>query len=196
MSPPADKPLPRMTVDQFIEWAMEQPRGRFELLDGEVIAMAPERARHALTKQQVALTLRDAVRKARLDCTVFPDGMTVVIDQWTSFEPDAVVQCGVRIDPEQVTVDRPLIVVEVVSPSTRHLDAGMKLHNYFRLDSIVHYLIVDSKKPVLIHHRHAVGADSIETRILRDGQLRLDPPGIEVAVRDLFIEEEPVPDEP
>ena len=36
-----------MTADEFIAWAMEQPRGRFELIGGEVVAMAPERLIHA-----------------------------------------------------------------------------------------------------------------------------------------------------
>jgi hypothetical protein len=33
----------RLTVDQFIAWAMAQERGRYGLLDGKVYAMAPER---------------------------------------------------------------------------------------------------------------------------------------------------------
>jgi len=36
----------RMTVDEFIPWAMAQPRGRYELVNGEVFMMSPERAAH------------------------------------------------------------------------------------------------------------------------------------------------------
>ena len=36
-----------------------------------------------------------------------------------------------------------MIVVEVLSPSTRHIDASKKLAGYFRLPSVAHYLIVD-----------------------------------------------------
>ncbi|MBV8068368.1 MAG: Uma2 family endonuclease [Acidobacteriaceae bacterium] len=36
----------KMTVDEFIEWAMNQPQ-RYELVDGEPVAMAPERVAHA-----------------------------------------------------------------------------------------------------------------------------------------------------
>ncbi len=40
-----------MTADEFIDWAMAQPEGqRYELVAGEVVAMAPERSAHALTK--------------------------------------------------------------------------------------------------------------------------------------------------
>ena len=34
------------TADDFIAWALEQPTGRFELDNGIVVAMAPERASH------------------------------------------------------------------------------------------------------------------------------------------------------
>jgi Uma2 family endonuclease len=37
----------RMTVDEFIDWAAAQPGGRYELLDGKVYAMSPERVGHA-----------------------------------------------------------------------------------------------------------------------------------------------------
>ena len=35
------------TADEFIAWALEQPTGRFELDNGIVVAMAPERVNHA-----------------------------------------------------------------------------------------------------------------------------------------------------
>ena len=44
MAKALDQPPGRMTVDEFLAWAMAQPEGRFELVDGRVVAMAPERA--------------------------------------------------------------------------------------------------------------------------------------------------------
>ncbi len=49
---------PRMTVAEFLAWAAAQPRGRYELVQGEVVAMAPERARHNLVKLAVARASR------------------------------------------------------------------------------------------------------------------------------------------
>jgi Uma2 family endonuclease len=40
-----------MTVDEFLSWADTQP-GRYELDDGEIVGMAPERIRHARTKSE------------------------------------------------------------------------------------------------------------------------------------------------
>lgn len=46
----------RMTVAEFLVWAEAQPEGRYELVDGEIIRMAPERLRHTVGKFEVALS--------------------------------------------------------------------------------------------------------------------------------------------
>src|SRR5262245_54629268 len=108
----------RMTVAEFLDWASAQPRGRYELVRGEVVAMAPERQRHLLVKGAVFVALREAVNRAGLPCAVFPDGATVVIDNEHAREPDAAVQRGVAGDLDSMILEAPLIVVEVTSPSS------------------------------------------------------------------------------
>ncbi len=52
----------RRTADEFIAWAMDQRgRVRWELVAGQPIAMAPERAEHARTKLRIAARLDAAV---------------------------------------------------------------------------------------------------------------------------------------
>jgi Uma2 family endonuclease len=46
-------PPGRMTVEDFVSWAMAQPEGRFELVNGAVVAMVPERAAHARLKARI-----------------------------------------------------------------------------------------------------------------------------------------------
>jgi Uma2 family endonuclease len=179
------QPKIRMTVPEFLAWASAQPRGRYELVRGQVVAMAPERARHNVVKFAVARALDDAVKRAGLPCTVFTDGMTVVIDNEHSREPDAAVQCGVATDLDSMILEAPLIVVEITSPSSERDDTGDKLVEYFSVPSIRHYLIVNPMKKVVVHH--ARGEDGgIATRILNGGQLDIAPPGITVPVSELL----------
>jgi Uma2 family endonuclease len=178
------KPL-RMTADEFLAWALEQPAGRYELAAGEVIAMAPERAGHALVKLAIARALGDAVAAAGLDCDVFPDGMAIRINGATIYEPDASLRCGPSLAENALEVPDPLVVVEVLSPSSRAQDSGAKLEAYFRLDSVRHYLIVNTATRAVIHHaRDADG--TIETRIHAGGELRLDPPGLVLRPAEFF----------
>jgi Uma2 family endonuclease len=175
----------RMTVPEFLAWASAQPRGRYELVRGEIVAMAPERARHNIAKLAVARALSDAVARAGVPCTVFTDGMTVVIDNDTSREPDAAIQCGVATDLDSTILEAPLIVVEVASPSSERDDTGDKLVEYFSVPSIRHYLIVKPVKNVVIHHARNETGD-ISTRIVTDGEISLVPPGMAVAERELL----------
>ena len=178
MAQALDKPPRRMTVDQFLSWAMAQPDGpRYELVGGEVVAMAPERAVHARRKAAVWLALRDGIKAARASCEALPDGMTVKIDERTAYEPDAIVHCEKALPDDTVIVPAPVIVVEVLSPSTATRDTGAKLADYFRLPSLRHYLIVRTDRPTVIHHRRGDG-ELIETRVVTSGALLLDPPGI------------------
>src|SRR3954464_9777506 len=181
----ATAPKTRMTVDEFLVWAEDRP-GRYELVGGEVVARAPERTRHAETKAAVYTALSSAVREAGVECRVLPDGMTVRIDRATAYEPDALVYCGPRLAGDSIEVPSPVIVVEVVSPGTARVDAGAKLTGYFRVPSVEHYLLVDPVRAVVVHHRRT--PEVIETRILSEGRLYLEPPGIELIVADLFAD--------
>jgi Uma2 family endonuclease len=174
----------KMSADEFLAWA-EAQEGRWELHDGALVAMSPERVGHGRTKGEAFLALKAAIARAGASCEALPDGPTVRVSQRTVFEPDVVVYCGPRLPPDATEISNPVIVVEVLSPNTAAFDHGAKLTAYFSLPSIIHYLILDPERRVLIHHKRGQG-DFIETRILSEGLVRLDPPGLEAPVAEMF----------
>jgi Uma2 family endonuclease len=178
----------RMTVAEFLAWAdSTQPCGRYELVRGEIVAMAPERTRHAIIKGAVFRALGDAIKRAGLPCTAFPDGVMVVIDDDHAREPDASVQCGAAVDLDSMVLDAPLIVVEVISPSSERTDTDVKLKEYFSVSSIQHYLIVDPASKAVVHHARNPGGD-ISRRVASSGAIDLTPPGLTVPVAELLPE--------
>jgi Uma2 family endonuclease len=48
--------------------------------------------------------------------------MAVRIDSFTVYEPGASIRCGPRLPDDATEFDDPVVVVEVLSPSTRHID--------------------------------------------------------------------------
>ncbi len=130
------------------------------------------------------VALLTAIKAKALPCHVVPDGATVRIDEATADEPDAMVYCGPKPPPSALLVENPVIIVEVLSPSTGRADHGRKLADYFRLPSVAHYLIIDPDETLVIHHQRR--GEDILTRILREGVIALDPPGIEVAVGEIY----------
>ena len=129
--------------------------------------------------------MRQAILAAGLPCEALPDGATVEVGDDTDYEPGAVVTCGERMGDDAVVAPNPVIVVEVLSPSTRSVDTGVKLIDYFRVPSIRHYLIVRADRRSVVHHRRR-GGGGIETSIVAEGTILLEPPGIRLAVADLY----------
>lgn len=188
-------PLPTMmNADDYLAWALDRD-GRYELVDGEVVAQASERVAHARTKLRAVRALEDAARRAGLGCEAFGDGMAVRVSEDSVYEPDAQLCCGPPLGDDDVVVLDPLVVVEVRSPSTGPADAGFKLAGYFSIASVRHYLLLDPKRRLVIHHRRAGEGAAIEAQILhvRDAEapdLLLDPPGLSLPLADLFPPEE------
>lgn len=182
---------PRMDAEEFVLWAEAQPTGRYELADGEVVIMAAERLAHVRAKTRTFGALDRAVRDAGLGCEAFGDGMAVRVGEAKVYEPDALVHCGPRLPGDTLLVTDPVIVVEVLSPSTRGIDTNTKRLGYFSVPTVAHYLVLDPEDRSVLHYRRGEGAGApISARLLRaedeEGGLRLDPPGLVLRLADLF----------
>jgi Uma2 family endonuclease len=182
--PQSSLPQQRMSVEEFLAWS-ESQEGRYELVDGVIYAQAAERVAHSRIKGLVFLVLRNVIKTNGLDCEALPDGVAIRVGARTVFEPDALVYCGPKLPPDTLLIENPVIVVEVISPTTGRNDHTRKVAGYFRLPSVRHYLIVDPDDPLIVHH--ARGEDGvIRTKPLTEGVVALDPPGIAFSFADIY----------
>jgi Uma2 family endonuclease len=177
----------RLSTDEFLRWLESRAEDeRWELVDGEPVrSMAPETVRHVELKRNLLETLRDALRTAGLPCRALGDGVAVRVDPRSFFQPDASVTCAERVDPDAVEVPNPLVVAEVVSPATRVRDHTVKLVDYFTVPSVQHYLLIETRRRLVLHHRRGAEREVV-TRFLPAGRLRLDPPGLELDVEAIY----------
>lgn len=177
----------RMRVADFLEWARaHRDEGRFELVDGQIVAMGRDRVRHNRAKLRAVNEMARAIAVMGVGCEAFVDGVGVSSEEFFVRSPDVVVHCG-EIDADASLADNPVVLVEVVSPSSEERDVHTKLREYFSIPSVQHYLIVYDERRYLVHHRRLDG-DRLETRFVTAGELALDPPGLRVAVDALFAE--------
>ena len=172
-----------LSREEFRLWA-EGQKQRYERISGEPVAMSPERFEHARIKSRVWAALDRAVRDASLPCEALPDGITIEVDADTDYEPDAVVNCGPLAPGDAIAAANPVIVVEVLSPSTQSIDLADKLADYFKVATIHHYLIVRARRQEVILHSRA--GSEIISRVINIGSIVLDPPGITVDLADLY----------
>ena len=83
---------------------------------------------------------------------------TVRISKHKAFVPDAsggAIAASLAFD--SLEIPNPIIVVEVLSPSTVRMDTTTKLDGYFRVASVKHYLIVDPETRTVTHHKRGRG---------------------------------------
>jgi Uma2 family endonuclease len=177
--------IKRMTVPEFLAWAETQKSGRYELFRGQIVAMAPERWEHVEAKQRAFRALETAIARAGIACQALIDGLAVVVDDETGYIPDALVNCGEPGAPDAMVAPRPVIVAEVLSPSTRNLDKTVKVADYFRVPSIAHYLIIDLGRWHVLHYRRQLDG-TIMVAIIKDGEIVCSPPGIAIDVASLL----------
>ncbi len=185
----------RLTPEQFLAWAETQPKeaGSFELWDGVVIekhgaagTMNAERSQHWRMKFELAVALRQAIRAAKFDAHVVVDGASVRLPGGRMCEPDVLIYIGPRIARDVMVVENPVIVCEILSPSTATFDLSSKRNGYFALPSVAHYLVGDPDEPALIHHRRDGNGIITSRHINRATKLQLDPPGIVVDLDEVL----------
>jgi Uma2 family endonuclease len=183
-----------MSVEEFLDWARARPEGeRWELIEGipvptrgpePVHAMAAESVRHARIKRRIDQALGDGIRANGVPWEPFSSGVKVQIDATSAFEPDALVTCTAV--PEGLLVPEPVIVVEVLSASTRDRDFTVKLAGYAGLPSVLHYLLVETERRLIVHHHRTTGGDDFRTSIVRGGRLVVAPPGLDLDVDAIY----------
>jgi len=169
--------------EEFRRWCESRPTGRYERVDGRIVAMAPERGAHLRVKGAIYRALDRAVSLAGVPCQALPDGATVETGD-SDYEPDALVNCGEPMADDAVAAPHPVIIVEVLSPGTTSTDTGGKLADYFRVPSVVHYLIVHPTRRLVTHHRRE--GEGIETRIIFDGPIKMEPPGLVITADEIY----------
>jgi len=79
-----------------------------------------------------------------------------------------------------------LVVVEVLSPSTRGGDLTRKLVAYSRIPSVQRYPVFWADRPQVVHHRRRDDGQGVETRMLTEGEIRLDRPGISMTLAEIY----------
>jgi Uma2 family endonuclease len=126
---------------------------RSEYLNGEIIAMSGASFAHNLITANISARLHAHLRDSR--CVVFANDMRVSIPQTVSyFYPDVGVVCEEPRFADDVfdTLLNPIVIVEVLSPSTEAYDRGEKFAHYRQLPSLKEYILVSQDKVRVEHY--------------------------------------------
>lgn len=136
------------TVEEYLE-AEEATSDKHEYYRGEIYLMAGGSPRHSAIGGNVIFELGAAFRKKHKGCLVYTSDIKIHVPAETYFTyPDAAIICGEpKLHPlSRTTVENPLLIAEVLSPSTADHDRTTKFNLYSRLETLEHYLLIDQER--------------------------------------------------
>jgi Uma2 family endonuclease len=144
----------RMTIAEYDAFVAGIADDReFELIDGELAMMANPTETHEQIASNIGAPLKLAMDRRR--CRTYQGGMRVQRDDNSrardKYRPDVLVVCGPRENKTYVT--DPIIIVEVLSPSTIDNDRGRKLRFYKDMPTLMHIVLAYSDQMRVEHYR-------------------------------------------
>jgi Uma2 family endonuclease len=161
---------------------------RSEYLAGEVRAMTGASRKHNRIAMNLGALLHGQLRGG--PCEPFMSDMRVKVERTGAyFYPDVVVACGSsRLEDEhQDTLLNPVVIVEVLSPSTADYDHSGKWEHYRRIPTLMDYLLLKQDEPCVERYaRQAEGLWLFSETSGPDAALRLDSIGCTLALRDVY----------
>ncbi len=147
---PAEKRDLRMTAAEYSHWERQQIE-RHEFFAGEVFSQAGGTRRHSLIGSNILGEVRQLLKGH--DCQAHGSDMRVHVES-TGYQayPDVSVVCPpVQGDSEEV-ISNPVMLVDVLSPSTADFDRGGKFGHYRQIPSLKEYLVFWQDEPRVEQH--------------------------------------------
>lgn len=151
---------PKLVDAQDYARLAEESETRLEWIGGQIVAMAGASIPHAKIAGRVARAINNRMENGSCEA-VTSDVRVHVEATGENFYPDVVTVCEDSLYYEALphTLLNPVVVVEVLSPTTQKKDRESKLAAYKRLPSLQHYLLV-SQDRVMVHHYERSGQNN------------------------------------
>jgi Uma2 family endonuclease len=139
--------MPFVTPEEYLA-AERAASFKSEYVSGQIWAMSGASRRHNAIAVNLVAALHAALRGG--PCQVFGSDMRVFVPENVTYAyPDVTVVCGEQqyTDEAVDTLLNPVIIIEILSPSTAHYDRAVKFIKYRRLPSLHEYLLVHQDAP-------------------------------------------------
>lgn len=161
---------------------------RHELINGEMIPMAGGTTRHNEIVTNLCVFLKPSLRQQGR--RLYSENVRLWIPANEVFTyPDLMILDGdpIYYENTQTTVTNPVVIIEVLSESTRDYDQGRKFGFYRSLEMLQEYVLVDQEKCSVMVYRRRNGKEW-NLQILEDltDVIALKSLGVKIALEDIY----------
>lgn len=184
---PALKYETSLWPSEFINWERKS-EVKHEYADGRIIAMAGASVAHNHIVSNIIGHIYPAL--SGKSCNIYPNDLRVYVKSRESyFYPDATIICGdiEYSDEEKDTVINPVVIFEILSPSTEEYDTGKKLFFYMQIESLQQYITINSTSLfVRSGKRQPDGAWRFQELEQVDGKLLIEAVNFNLNLKDIY----------
>ncbi|MGB0929625.1 MAG: Uma2 family endonuclease [Chitinophagales bacterium] len=189
MSAVSKKGETQYTLEEY--WALEEKaEGKSEFYNGIIWAMSGGSLNHSAISSNTITALHNAVRAKGKKCRVMNSDLKVKIDKYNCvYFPDVMVICGDASYEENRTdtIKNPILIIEVLSPSTADFDRGTKFNRYRSLAYLQEYVLISQDKPkVEIWYREEKNLWRISNAIGLEAKFFLHSIDCEISLADIY----------
>jgi Uma2 family endonuclease len=158
---------------------------KHEYIDGKIYAMAGSSKRHNRIILNTAMALRSGAKASA--CDVYVSDIKVKINSKRYYYPDVVVGCDETDDADPYYLEKPCLIVEVLSPSTVRKDGTEKLLAYQNLASLHTYIMIEQDKCMIsLIYQQDSGHWTIDYYNDMNDVILLTCPAMEWCVKDVY----------
>ncbi len=179
--------LPTVTIEAYFDYR-EHHDGKYEFHDGMIIAMAGGTTTHTRLGGMAYRLIADRVEPNGCEAFVFEKSVAAKRDELYYF-PDVVVVCGEAKYEYKSNLLNPILMVEVLSPSTALYDRNTKFERYREIETFLYYLLVSQETPrIEIFTRQSLDAQEWQVTIIEglDAEIALPLFTASIKLSDLY----------
>lgn len=176
------RPVP---IDEYLDGESRSER-KHEYVDGVVYAMVGASNSHNRIATNVTGLLHARLRGSRCEVFNADAKVRVRLPSGTRFYyPDASVVCNPNRG-EDTFHDAPVVIVEVLSESTRRTDEHEKREACAAIDSLLVYVLLEQEAAAAVVYRRGESGFAREVRAGFDAVISLEEVGCELRLADVY----------
>ncbi len=159
---------------------------KHEYFDGHIYAMSGASLKHNRITSNLISNIGQFLKEH--PCEILPGDMRVSTPDHSSYMyPDALIVCDEPVleDDKFDTLLNPVVIFEILSPSTRSIDKGRKFFFYQKIASLKEYIMLDSLT-MMIQYSQKQPNGTWVLQTITEGHLFIESVGLQLNLSDIY----------
>ena len=171
-----------MSPESYLDWEREQD-SKYEYENGKIIAMTGGTIPHSQIPLNFASLLLAHLRGK--GCKITISDAKVSIRSKKYYYPDVVISCYKRDRFSRDFLQYPILIAEVLSPSTEVRDRGVKQQNYMAIETLQTYILITPERPIIEIYQRLDRTWEYQSIAIADTSFEREDPLIHITSIDL-----------